>query len=151
MAPAVLLQRFLSNPQADPEILKWLNKGFTAWWRSGGTVPLTACLHLPATSAACARTVRDTWLRAAAYSLPARSRAETLMREIERFRQAPETSTVHQYLALAEVSGVAIPSSVRQVRNILSETPAGFDFQSLPSAALNFLIHLHPGSPPPHQ
>ena len=140
-SPAVLLQRFLGGHLTDPQVGAWLAHGVAAWWRAGGDVPLTTCLRLPATSAGCARVARDAWLRAAAHCLPARSRALSLAKEIDRFRKAPEDSLVHEYLAFAAACGVPLPGTARQVRNILSETPPGFDFQSLQTAASDFLIH----------
>lgn len=129
--PAVLLQRFLEGNFTDPHVCHWLSNGFSAWWRSHGTVALTTCLHLPVTAPACARVARDAWLRAAAYCLPAESRAAVLAREIERFKEAAQPTTIHRFLALAAATGASLPSSVRQVRNILTETDLAFDFHRL--------------------
>lgn len=107
-----------------------------------------ACLHLPSTSAGCARAARDAWLCVAANCLPVRSRASSLAREIDRFQRAPVKSLVHQYLAFATACGLPLPSTARQVRNILAETGSYFDFPILQSGATEFLMHSGRGIPP---
>lgn len=58
-------QSFASKVAAgkfDPAVHAWLQKGFLAHAAASGAVPLEDCLHIPRTTKASVRAIRDAWL-----------------------------------------------------------------------------------------
>lgn len=85
--PLELAEVVASRPARDAAD-DWLARGFRAWLRADGAIPLERCLRLGATPAAICRARRNAALRAAWALLPLasdRARAERLAVELARF------------------------------------------------------------------
>jgi hypothetical protein len=55
----------VANGCVEPDDLRWLSKGFSAFLAGGGTLPLERCLRLLCNDSALRRACRDYWLRLA--------------------------------------------------------------------------------------
>ena len=78
----------IARGQHDEHAHQWLQKGFAAWLRCSGTVPLHQCLALPSSESKLERSRRDQWIVTAAACIDARSAwsaANELAAELERF------------------------------------------------------------------
>lgn len=131
--------RVASN-SLEPDDLRWLCKGFSAFLAGGGKLSLERCLRLPTNERALQRAQRDHWLRVAWRQLdPAASawrRSEMLANEVHRFQaikwarwsrleQAPEGArAIEQALFEAFRSHERVPSTAMQLHNIASERRA---------------------------
>jgi hypothetical protein len=56
----------LASGQPDQASLRWIQKGFEAWLRNGGDIPLERCLQLPKSQARMRLMRRNFWLGLAA-------------------------------------------------------------------------------------
>ena len=131
----------VASERFEPEDIRWLCKGFSAFLASGGKLSLERCLKLPANERALQRARRDYWLRAAWQLLdPAVSawrRSELLAEEIRRFQAgkwarwselgqpAADARTVDQALFEAFRSHQRVPATAMQLHNIASERRRG--------------------------
>ena len=127
----------VANDSPQPDDIRWLCKGFSAFLASGGKLPLERCLRLPTNERALQRAQRDHWLRVAWQQVdPAASpwqRSELLANEIHRFQgakwsrwsqlaQAPAGArAVDRALFEAFRSHERVPSTAMQLHNIASE------------------------------
>jgi len=118
----------------EPDDVRWLSKGFSAFLAGGGNLPLERCLRLMRNDSALRRACRDYWLRRA-WSLlheglsPWR-RSETLAAAVRDFqsrkwrrwralRKPPLTaSEVEVALFQAFLAYERIPSTAMQMHNI---------------------------------
>lgn len=131
----------VASDSLQPEDLRWLCKGFSAFLASGGKLSLERCLRLPTNERALQRAQRDYWLRAAWQLLdPTVSpwrRSELLAEEVRRF-QATKWSrwsqlgnppagarAVDQALFDAFRSHERVPSTAMQLHNIASDRRRG--------------------------
>jgi hypothetical protein len=55
----------VANGCVEPDDLRWLSKGFSAFLAGGGNLPLERCLRLLCNDSALRRACRDYWLRRA--------------------------------------------------------------------------------------
>lgn len=116
------------------EDLDWLCRGFRAFLRSEGKIPLERCLRLPTSDRAHRRARRDHWLRAAWNLMDERlspwRKSESLATEVRRFaavkwlrwadpEHLPTTMTpLEAALFEAFRSHERIPSTAMQLHNI---------------------------------
>lgn len=124
----------VANDNLEPDDIRWLCKGFSAFLASGGKLPLERCLRLPTNERALQRAQRDHWLRLAWEQLdPAASawrRSELLAHEVHRFQAVkwPRWShlseppsgarPVEQSLFEAFRSHERVPTTAMQLHNI---------------------------------
>jgi hypothetical protein len=127
----------VASESLEPEDLRWLCKGFSAFLASGGKLSLERCLRLPTNERGLQRAQRDHWLRIAWQRLDttvsAWRRSELLADEVNRFQcvkwvrwshleQAPVGAcAVDQALFLAFRSHERIPRTAMQLHTIASE------------------------------
>lgn len=127
----------VASDRLQPEDLRWLCKGFSAFLASGGKLSLERCLRLPTNERALQRAQRDHWLRVAWQLLdPAVSpwrRSELLAEEVRRFQAAkwvrwsqlgaPPSGAraLDQALFDAFRSHERVPSTAMQLHNIASD------------------------------
>ena len=126
----------VASDSLQPDDIRWLCKGFSAFLASGGKLPLERCLRLPTNERALQRAQRDHWLRVAWLQLdPTASswrRSELLAHEVHRFQvkwprwsQLNETPAgarpVDQALFQAFRAHQRVPSTAMQLHNIASE------------------------------
>lgn len=137
MGPELGRAHRVANDSLQPEDIRWLCKGFSAFLAGGGKLSLERCLRLPANERALQRAQRDYWLRAAWQGLnPALSawrRSELLAEEVRRFQAAKwarwsqqgqppgGASAVDRALFEAFRSHERVPSTAMQLHNIASE------------------------------
>lgn len=80
----------VANDSLQPDDIRWLCKGFSAFLASGGKLPLERCLRLPTNERALQRAQRDHWLRLAWQQVDPEAsswrRSELLANEIVRFQ-----------------------------------------------------------------
>jgi hypothetical protein len=125
----------VASDSLEPDDIRWLCKGFSAFLASGGKLPLERCLRLPTNERALQRAQRDHWLRVAWQQLdPAASswrRSELLANEVHRFQvkwarwsQLTEppagARAVDQALFEAFRAHKRVPSTAMQLHNIAS-------------------------------
>ena len=124
----------VANDSLQPEDIRWLRKGFSAFLASGGKLPLERCLRLPTNERALQRAQRDHWLRVAWQQVDATAsawrRSEMLANEVHRFQaikwarwsqlsEAPAGArAVDQALFEAFRSHERVPSTAMQLHNI---------------------------------
>ncbi len=129
----------VANDSLQPDDIRWLCKGFSAFLASGGKLPLERCLRLPTNERALQRAQRDHWLRMAWQHVdPAASawrRSELLANEVHRFQavkwprwqqltQAPAGArAVDQALFEAFRSHERVPTTAMQLHNIARVGP----------------------------
>ena len=126
----------VATDKLEPDDIRWLCKGFSAFLASGGKLPLERCLRLPTNERALQRAQRDHWLRVAWQQIDpdasAWRRSELLANEVHRFQvkwarwshavEAPEGSRpVDQALFQAFRAHKRVPSTAMQLHNIASE------------------------------
>lgn len=125
----------------EPEDIRWLGKGFSAFLASGGKLSLERCLQLPANERALQRAQRDYWLRAAWQLLDptvsAWRRSEMLAEEVRRFQAtkwvrwsqlgqpAAGARTLDHALFEAFRSHERVPATAMQLHNIAGERRRG--------------------------
>jgi hypothetical protein len=131
----------VASDSLQPEDVRWLCKGFSAFLASGGKLSLERCLRLPTNERALQRAQRDYWLRAAWQLLDstvsAWRRSELLAEEVRRFQAAkwarwsqlghPSAGAraIDQALFEAFRSHERVPSTAMQLHNIASERRRG--------------------------
>ncbi len=127
----------VASESLEPEDVRWLCKGFSAFLASGGKLSLERCLRLPTNERALQRAQRDHWLRVAWQridpTVSAWRRSELLADEVNRFQsvkwarwshleQAPAGAcAVDQALLLAFRSHERVPRTAMQLHTITSE------------------------------
>lgn len=134
------LERFVAGID-DPASADWLRRGFLAYLRAAGAVPLTRCLRLPGTAKATARMLRDRALVDAAQRLPLPQAASVWQRaqalhavigqsHVTRSR-AHRTGKLPWHAGAAVVALVqaervagALPTTARQLLTILQASEA---------------------------
>ena len=131
----------VANDSLEPDDIRWLCKGFSAFLASGGKLPLERCLRLPTNERALQRAQRDHWLRLAWQqldpTLSAWRRSELLAHEVHRFQvlkwprwanlaQAPAGARpVEQSLFEAFRSHERVPTTAMQLHNIANARRGG--------------------------
>jgi hypothetical protein len=124
----------VANGRVEPDDLRWLSKGFSAFLAGGGSLPLERCLRLLRNDSALRRAGRDYWLRRAwgvlCEGLSPWRRSETLAAAVRDFQsrkwprwrmlQDPPLTASEIEMALFHASRVCerIPRTAMQLHNI---------------------------------
>lgn len=127
----------VARDRLQPEDIRWLCKGFSAFLASGGRLSLERCLRLPANERALQRAQRDHWLRSAWQlldpGLSAWRRSELLAEEVRRFQAtkwprwsqlghpSPGARAVDEALFQAFSAHSRVPTTAMQLHNIASD------------------------------
>lgn len=127
----------VASASIEPEDIRWLCKGFTAFLASGGKLSLERCLRLPTNERALQRAKRDHFLRAAWRLLDATAspwqRSELLSEEVRRFQAtkwarwsqlgqaAAGARAIDHALFEAFRSHARVPTTAMQLHNIAAE------------------------------
>jgi hypothetical protein len=127
----------VASASIEPEDIRWLCKGFSAFLASGGKLSLERCLRLPTNERALQRAKRDHFLRAAWHLLDAAAspwrRSELLSEEVRRFQAtkwvrwaqlgqaAAGARAIDQALFEAFRSHARVPTTAMQLHNIAAE------------------------------
>ena len=126
----------VASDNLEPDDIRWLCKGFSAFLASGGRLPLERCLRLPTNERALQRAQRDHWLRVAWQqtdpNASAWRRSELLANEVQRFQvkwarwsqasEAPESARpIDRALFEAFRAHKRVPCTAMQLHNIASQ------------------------------